>query len=109
MKIWNRPRGTGKTTRMLYASEYTGKNILVPNNERKHLLQMTAKQLHLDIPEIYTVNDFFSRVCYCSKEIIIDEAFDVLEAFVVGVRSGTKISDITICSPMKDEEGVLYD
>ena len=44
-----------------------------------------------------------SIVKHCKKDIIIDEAFDVLEAFVVGVRPSTTISDITITSHMKED------
>lgn len=104
MKIWNRPRGSGKTIRMLYASEYTGKNILVSTAIRAHELEFEAHRLHLNIPHIICVNEFLDRnITKCSQDIIIDEAFDVLETFVVGVRPGTTISDITICSPMKED------
>ena len=104
MKIWNRPRGSGKTIRMLYASEYTGKNILVATKERAHQLEFEAHRLHLDIPHVICVNEFLDRnITKCSQDIIIDEAFDVLEAFVVGVRPSTTISDITITSHMKED------
>lgn len=104
MKIWNRPRGSGKTTRMLYASEYTGKNILVSTKQRAEQLEFEAHKLHLHIPHIICVNEFLDRsITKCSQDIIIDEAFDVLEAFVVGVRPSTTISDITITSHMKED------
>lgn len=104
MKIWNKPRGSGKTIRMLYASEYTGKNILVATKERANQLEFEAHRLHLDIPHIICVNEFLDRhITRCSQDIIVDEAFDVLEAFVVGVRPSTTISDITICSHMKED------
>ena len=103
MKIWNRPRGSGKTTRMLYASEYTGKNILVSTTERAHQLEFRAHQMHLNIPKVLCVTEFLDRnITRCSKDIIIDEAFDVLEVFVNSVRPGTSISDITIVSSMKE-------
>ena len=104
MKIWNRPRGSGKTTRMLYASEYTGKNILVATMERADQLEFEAHQKHLHIPKVLCVNEFLDRhITKCSQDIIIDEAFDVLQAFVSGVRPNTTISDITICSNMKED------
>lgn len=97
MRIWNKPRGTGKTTRMLYASEYTGNNIVVSTKERAHQLESTAKQLGLNIPKVLCADDFLDRdITKCSKDIIIDEAFDVLQAFVKGVRGKTEISDITL-------------
>ena len=104
MKVWNRPRGSGKTIRMLYASEYTGKNILVSTKQRAQLLEFEAHRLHLNIPHVICVNEFLDKhITKCSRDIIIDEAFDVLEAFVYGVRPTTTISDITICSPMKED------
>lgn len=104
MKIWNIPRGSGKTIRMLYASEYTGKNILVSTVTRARELEFEAHRLHLNIPHVICVNEFLDRhITKCSQDIIIDEAFDVLEAFVCGVRPGTTISDITITSHMKED------
>ena len=104
MKIWNRPRGSGKTVRMLYASEYTGKNILVSTAVRARELEFEAHKLHLNLPHIICVNEFLDRnITKCSQDIIIDEAFDVLEAFVQGVRPRTTISDITITSHMKED------
>lgn len=97
MRIWNKPRGSGKTTRMLYASEYTGKNILVGTKEQAHILEMNAKQLGLKIPKVLSVTDFIDRdTNYCSREIIVDEAFSVFEALITAVRPGTKISDATL-------------
>jgi hypothetical protein len=104
MKIWNRPRGNGKTIRMLYASEYTGNNILVNTKQRAEQLEFEAHRLHLHIPHVICVNEFLDRnITKCSQDIIIDEAFDVLEAFVCGVRPSTTISDITITSYMKED------
>ena len=104
MRIWNRPRGSGKTIRMLYASEYTGKNILVSTAVRARELEFEAHKLHLNLPHIICVNEFLDRnITKCSQDIIIDEAFDVLEAFIVGVRPSTTISDITITSHMKED------
>lgn len=96
MRIWNKPRGSGKTTRMLYVSEYTGNNIMVATKERAHQLETTAKQMGLSIPKVLCVNDFLDRTTICDLDIIIDETFDVLQAFVTAVRPGTKISDATL-------------
>lgn len=96
MRIWNKPRGYGKTTRMLYASEYTGKSIIVATKERAHTLESYAKQLGLIIPKVLCANDFLDRETYCSQDIIVDEALDVLQALITGVRPGIKISDATL-------------
>jgi hypothetical protein len=86
----------GKTTRMLYASEYTGKSIIVSTKERAHQLETQAKQMKLKIPKVLCVTDFIDRDNYCSADIIVDEAFDVLESLISAVRPGTKISDATL-------------
>lgn len=104
MRIWNKPRGYGKTTRMLYASEYTGKSIIVSTKERAHQLEAQAKQLGLQIPKVLCVSEFFNRDNYCSTDVIIDEAFDVLESLIRGIRPGIKISDTTLTC----HEGVRY-
>lgn len=96
MRIWNKPRGSGKTTRMLYASEYTGQNILIATKEQAHVLEFTARQLGLKIPKVFCVNDFLDRHTFCSENIIVDEMDKVLKAFITGVRPGTEISDATI-------------
>ena len=96
MKIWNRPRGSGKTIRMLYASEYTGNNILVPDKHHADTLELTAKQMNLDIPKVITVNDFVNRRYECSKNIIIDESIYCLELLIKAIRPGTSVSDITL-------------
>lgn len=97
MRIWNKPRGSGKTTRMLYASEYTGKSILVATKRQAHILERNAEQLGLTIPKVLSVTDFNDRdTNYCSREIIIDEMPSVLEALITAVRPGTKISDATL-------------
>ena len=97
MRIWNKPRGYGKTTRMLYASEYTGKSIVVATKEQAHILETNAKRLGLKIPKVLSVTDFIDRDAnYCSREIIVDEALSVLEALITAVRPGIKISDATL-------------
>lgn len=96
MRIWNKPRGYGKTTRMLYASEYTGKSIVVSTKDQAHTLEATAKRLGLLIPKVLCVSDFIDRDNYCSKEILIDEAFDVFQTLITAVRPGIRISDATL-------------
>lgn len=96
MRIWNKPRGSGKTTRMLYASEYTGNNILTDTIEHATMLENKAKQLGLKIPKVLCVRDYLDRVTPCSENIIIDEAIYVLDLLIKGVRPGIKVSDATL-------------
>ena len=56
MKIINLPRGYGKTTRLLYASEFNDTPILCSNDtQKKHLISM-AKELGLQINEFINEN-----------------------------------------------------
>ena len=103
MRIWNRPRGSGKTVRMLYASEYTGNNILVPDKQHADILELRAKQLHLNIPKVITVKDFVNHRCECSKNIIIDESIYCLELLIKAIRPNTGISDITFTIDDKED------
>lgn len=96
MRIWNEPRGYGKTTRMLYASEYTGNSIIVSTKERAHQLEAQATQIGLQIPKVICVSDFTNRNNDCSADVIVDEALEVLTALMTAVRPDTKISDVTL-------------
>lgn len=96
MKVQNRPRGTGKTSRMVYLSEYTEKNIVVATKQQANHVETLAKQLGLKIPKVLTVQEFLDRSNNCSCEIIIDEALDVLKAFVTAVRPAVRVSDATL-------------
>lgn len=96
MRVLNKPRGYGKTGRMLYLSEYTGKNIVVATREQAAHAERFAQQIGLKIPKVLTVADFLDRGVYCSNEIIVDEALDVLKAFVTAVRPAVRISDATL-------------
>lgn len=96
MKIWNKPRSSGKTMRMLYVSEYTGCNIIVSTRERALMLESTAIRMGLNIPQVLAVPDFLDRCIRCSDAVIIDEGIHVLNAFITAARPGTKISDITL-------------
>lgn len=96
MRVWNLERGKGKTIRMLYASEYTGNNIITSDLESANILEDKAKELGLNIPKVLSVSDFMYKGLPCSEEIIIDEALFVLEALIKSIRPRTKVSDITL-------------
>lgn len=100
MKIINLGRGQGKTTRLLYASEFNNIPILCINQHKRILLDM-AKELELTIPEPITVNDIISNRVRGSKiadkDILVDEAPLVLQDLLtsLGMRGEVKVITLT--------------
>ena len=103
MKIINLERGQGKTTRLLYASEFNDMPILCSTIREKQILKEHADRCGLKIPEPITVNDIASSWLkgseVANKEILIDEAPLVLQnllsslGMMGGVRAITLTSD----------------
>ena len=99
MKIINLPRGYGKTTRMLYASEFNDAPILcVSQHHKQHLLDR-AKELNLQIPEPITPSDVMGGIFKTSRgdtDILIDDAQAVLRYLLSGLGMTGNIKAITI-------------
>jgi hypothetical protein len=96
MKIINLGRGQGKTTRLLYASEFNNMPILCSSLHEKQLLIAKANEYDLKIPEPITVNDVISNKLRGNKSIdngvLVDEAPIVFQSLLtsLGVRGGIK-------------------
>lgn len=101
MKIINLPRGYGKTTRLLYASEFNNIPILCANDMQKKNLINMAKELLLQIPEPITVSEIalnrFEGNGARDKDILVDEATMVLQSLLdfLGVRGEIKAITLT--------------
>lgn len=101
MKIINLGRCQGKTTRLLYASEFNDIPILCSTYNQKKDLEYRAKQLGLHIPEPICVADLFNYAArskeLCKKDILIDEAPLVLQAMLsnFGMHGGIKAMTLT--------------
>lgn len=100
MKIINLPRGRGKTTRLLYASEFTNSPILCANQVSKQHLLDRAKQLNLKIPEPITPSDVTMggvfKTSLRDKDILIDEAPMVLQSLLSCLGMNGSIKAITL-------------
>ena len=98
MKIINLGRGQGKTTRLLYASEFNDTPILCCNETHKKHLLYRAKELHLDIPEPIIVSDFFSQKIRGKRieEILVDDAEWVLQQLLYSMGLHSEIKAITL-------------
>ena len=101
MKIINLGRGQGKTTRLLYASEFNDMPILCSTLTDKRCLQKQAKRYGLEIPEPITVSDVASNTLRGSeeilKDILVDEAPMVLQNLLssLGMRGGVRAITLT--------------
>lgn len=101
MKIINLPRGCGKTTRLLYASEFNNIPILCASQTHKQHLLDSAKQLNLNIPEPITPSDIARepvvKTSLRDTDILIDEAPMVLQSLLsyLGMNGGIKAITLT--------------
>lgn len=81
MKIFNLGRCQGKTTRMLYASEFNDAPIICPTEESKRYLIEQAKRLNLNIPTPMTVYDAMTNGTRGERfnKVLVDEMNYVLK------------------------------
>lgn len=100
MKIINLGRGQGKTTRLLYASEFNDMSILCSSLKQKDYLLNSAKKLHLNIPEPLCVCDVFSDKIRGNRDfdngILVDDAEWVLQQILYNVGLHSEIKAITL-------------
>ena len=81
MKIFNLPRGNGKTTRILYLSESSNTPILCGLTEQKKTLKENALKLGLHIPEPICVADIINGEIQGKniQNVVVDEAVYTLD------------------------------
>lgn len=102
-KMYNMERGKGKTTRLLYASEFNKTPILCVSKLYADLLKDKAKQLGLNIPEPITVTEFVSKN-YRGREdlvkgkIYVDELDAVFNQLIKSL-SGLDVEASTMTIP----------
>ena len=80
MKVFTLPRGSGKTMRMLYASEFNNIPILCVGEATKNCLIEQAKQFNLNIPEPVTVREIDTLKSKRIDKILIDELAAVMQS-----------------------------
>ncbi|MBO5037700.1 MAG: hypothetical protein J6D42_11560 [Clostridia bacterium] len=104
MKIFNLPRGAGKTHRMLYASEFNNAPILCKDETYKEVLIHKSNILGIKIPTPITVRELISGK-RCDR-ILIDESIMVLNELVKCVSGGRHV-EILGCTLSDEENGKL--
>ena len=99
MKIINRPRGSCKSIRLLYASEWNNIPILCANRKHKQYLVETAKELGLCIPEPIAVAELTPESARNSdiaeKDMLVDEAHWVLQHILKNMGIKGNIQAVT--------------
>lgn len=101
MKIINLPRGQGKTTRLLFASEFNDAPILCHTHASKDYLMERANILKLDIPEPIVISDIVNNKLngnkIMDKDLLVDEAPRVLQSLLhcLGMRGEIKAITLT--------------
>ena len=100
MKIINLGRGQGKTTRLLYASEFQNVPILCKDWNAKRDLLRRAQELGLNIPEPIAASDLTHETIRSSdlvdKNIFVDEAHWVLQRLLNSMGMMGEIKAITL-------------
>lgn len=100
MKIINLGRGQGKTTRLLYASEWQNIPILCKDVHAKADLIRRAQELGLNIPEPIAAYELTCDVIRGSdkaqKDMLVDEAHWVLQRLLNSMGMKGEIKAITL-------------
>lgn len=92
MRIYNLPRCSGKTTRILYISEYTKVPILCMDEITKYELLKRAGALGIEIPRPITLSDLKRGTEFEGNEILVDEALMLLERLINGIATNKTLS-----------------
>ena len=97
MKVYKVKRGHGKTTRLIYRSEFTGTPILCVDENHKKLIQDIADQNDAKIPVPITINDL-SRIVGSNvqPDYLLDEATLYLKAVISKLSSGKLTNPLAI-------------
>ena len=99
MKIINLGRGQGKTTRLLYASEFNNAPILCANIKHKEDLIRRAREMNLFIPEPICVHEVFSDYTRGKEidRILVDDMELVFQQMLhnIGLHSDVEAMSIT--------------
>lgn len=107
MKIINLGRGQGKTTRLLYASEFNNMPILCSTFKQKDELIDNARKLGLKIPEPIVVSELMTSRIQSShatyKDLLVDEAPMVLQALLKQFGMHGEVKAITLTEKDKYE------
>ena len=109
MKIISLGRGQGKTTRLLYASEFNDSPILCANMGQKNDLIRRAKEMNLFIPEPICVHEVFSdytRGKHIDK-ILVDDMELVFQQMLHNIGFHSEVEAITLTNNANTRKSVI--
>lgn len=103
MKIISLGRGQGKTTRLLYASEFNDAPILCANMRHKEDLIRRAREMNLFIPEPICVHEVFSGYTRGTDidKVLVDDTELVLQNMLNTVGFNGVITAMAVTSDNK--------
>jgi hypothetical protein len=99
MNIIYKNRGMGKTTRLMYLSEYMQIPIIVGDEKRKQWLIDTAQRFDIDMPEPMSLFEWQSTKPNPEK-ILIDDAEYILQRLF----SGSYIEAFTMSNEKENKD-----
>lgn len=97
MKIYDLPRGEGKTTRMIYASEFNNALIICLDECKRNTIMLKAQDLGAKIPNPITVAEIVSDdIVPNARYVLIDDCMEVLESLMI--HKGLELIGVTLTS-----------
>lgn len=98
MKLIDRERGSGKTTKLIYTSEMTGYPIVTKNAHSVDYIQKQAQELGAKIPKPMTVKEILSIRGIRFEKILLDEGFSIIEDALKSYFGGIEVATVTFTS-----------
>lgn len=97
MKLIDRERGSGKTTKLIYTSEITGYPIVAESNQSIEYIKRQARELGANIPNPMTVKEMRSIRGIRFDRILLDEGFSIIEE-ALKTYFGVEVAAVTFTS-----------
>ena len=109
MKIISLGRGQGKTTRLLYASEFNDTPILCANMKHKDNLIRQAREIGLFIPEPICVHEVFSDYTKGQEidKILVDDMEMVFQQMLHNIGFHSNVEAITLTDNANTRKSVI--
>ena len=96
MKVIKRPRGSGKTTQLIYTSEITGYPIVVSDTTRAENLKKMAKEMNCNIPEPIIFGNFKYQILGKHRDKILIDDLDSMLEFILTEYFQVSVAAVTI-------------
>ena len=104
MKIINKPRGTGKTTALIYTSEVTGARIITETKSSADYVLQKAKELGCNIPTPYSIYEYMQGKCTKQNEICKSILIDDISSKTLNIIFENYFQRPVIAITMSDDK-----